>query len=172
MHDFHLCIGRTFALACLSGLCTFSYASEIDVPEGQALKLSLNAQGVQIYECLASEGGVFSWMFKAPQARLHAPDGNLAAIHYAGPTWESVGDGSKIQGQRVASLPSETTDSIPQLLLSAKVIARGEMFENITFIQRVNTKGGAAPESGCDANTANTKISVPYTARYDFFKKR
>jgi hypothetical protein len=167
----YISIGRAIAVACLNGLCILSYAAGIDVPEGQVLKRSLNAQGVQIYTCIASTEGNFSWVFKAPEARLHGSDGTLAAIHYAGPTWESVGDGSKIVGQRLASIPSDAKGSIPQLLLSSKVIANGEMFEDITFIQRINTQGGAAPESGCDANASNQQVSVPYTARYDFFKK-
>jgi hypothetical protein len=167
----HISIGRSIAAACLYGLCIFSYAAGIDVPAGQVLKQSLDAQGVQIYTCIASTEGKFSWVFKAPEARLYGPDGTLAAIHYAGPTWESVGDGSKLVGQRVASIPSDATGAIPQLLLSSKVIANGEMFEDITFIQRLNTQGGAAPESGCEANAINQQVSVPYTARYDFFKK-
>jgi hypothetical protein len=164
--------GRSSVAACLGLLCTLSCATEIDVPEGQVLKHSFNAQGVQIYECVGSTSGVFSWTFKAPEAGLYGPDGKVAAIHYAGPTWESVDDGSKIQGQRMASSPSEATGAIPQLLLSSKVIAQGVMFGDITFIQRLNTTGGIAPESGCSANTAIKQISVPYTARYDFFTKR
>lgn len=172
MHGVHVFIGRPFIAACLGWLCTVSGATEIDVPEGQILKQRFDAQGVQIYECVASTNGTFSWAFKAPEAGLYGTDGKVAAIHYAGPTWESVGDGSKIQGQRVASSPSEARDAIPYLLLSAKVITSGEMFGDITFVQRLNTNGGAAPASDCNAHTTVRQVSVPYTARYDFFKKQ
>jgi hypothetical protein len=161
---------RLIAAACLSGLCCFSNATGIDVPDGQVLKHSFNAQGVQIYECVVSSGDVYSWAFKAPEAGLYGPDGKVAAIHYAGPTWESVADGSKVQGQRVASSPSEAKDAIPQLLLAAKVLNSGNLFGDISFIQRLETKGGVAPATDCNANTAVKQVSVPYSARYDFFR--
>jgi hypothetical protein len=134
------------------------------------LKHSFNAQGVQIYECVVSSGDVYSWAFKAPEAGLYGPDGKVAAIHYAGPTWESVADGSKVQGQRVAFSPSEAKDAIPQLLLAAKVLNSGNLFGDISFIQRLETKGGVAPATDCNANTAVKQVSVPYSARYDFFR--
>jgi hypothetical protein len=170
MQGVHVFFGRSMVAACLGGLCSFSYATGIDVPEGQVLKHSFNARGVQIYECVASAGDAYSWTFKAPEAGLYGPDGNVAAIHYAGPTWESVGDGSKVQGQRLASSPSEAKNAIPQLLMAAKVVTPGRLFGDITFIQRLDTKGGAAPESDCSANTAVKQVSVPYSARYDFFR--
>ena len=39
-----------------------------------------------------------------------------------------------------------------------------------TYIQRVNTTGGLAPTSGCDASTVGTVAKVPYTADYYFYK--
>jgi hypothetical protein len=161
---------RSIAAVCLSGICCLSNATGIDVPDGQVLKHSFNAQGVQIYECVVSTGDAYSWTFKAPEAGLYGPDGKVAAIHYAGPTWESVGDGSKVRGQRVASSPSDAKDAIPQLLLAAKVLTPGNLFGDISFIQRLETKGGVAPASDCNANTAVKQVSVPYSARYDFFR--
>jgi hypothetical protein len=54
--------------------------------------------------------------------------------------------------------------------MAAKVVSPGQLFGDITFIQRLDTKGGAAPESDCNANTAVKQVSVPYSARYDFFR--
>jgi hypothetical protein len=162
---------RLMAAISLECAGIFSYASGIEVPEGHVLKHSLSAEGVQIYECMASTDGNFTWTFNAPEARLFGGNGAVAVMHYAGPTWEAVGDKSKIVGQRVASSPSASKNSIPQLLLSAKVLVNGEMFEDIVYIQRIDTTGGSAPESGCDASSSQMKVSVPYTARYNFFKK-
>jgi hypothetical protein len=39
----------------------------------------------------------------------------------------------------------------------------------VTFIQRINTKGGKAPASGCDAGHAGQEVRVPYSADYRFF---
>jgi hypothetical protein len=171
MQGFQIFVARSIGAVCLGGAGIVSYASGIDVPGGHLLKHSFSAEGVQIYECNASTDGNFSWTFKAPEARLFGSDGLVAVLHYAGPTWEAVGDKSKILGQRVASSPSATENSIPQLLLSVKVLVNGQMFEDIVYIQRLDTMGGSAPESGCDANSSQMKVSVPYTARYNFFKK-
>jgi len=172
MQSVQVYICRSTVVVSLGWLCTVTFAAEIDVPAGQVLKHSFTAQGVQIYQCIPSTDGKFAWVFKAPEARLFGSDGSVVAIHYAGPTWESVSDGGKITGQRVASSPSEGKDSIPQLLLSAKVISNGELFEDISFIQRVNTRGGTAPEAGCDATATFKQVSVPYTARYEFYRRR
>jgi hypothetical protein len=44
------------------------------------------------------------------------------------------------------------------------------MFGSVTFIQRVNTVGGSAPATGCDATAQGTQLRVPYTASYLFFR--
>jgi hypothetical protein len=39
----------------------------------------------------------------------------------------------------------------------------------VTSIQRLNTKGGKAPASGCDAAHTDQELRVPYSADYAFF---
>ncbi len=148
-----------------------AFASAIDVPSGNERELSLSARGVQIYDCVMAPTGSYGWTFKAPEATLFSREGEIVATHYAGPTWESTGDGSKIKGTRVASEPSLSAGAIPQLLLSATVLAPGKTFGRVTFIQRVKTVGGSAPTSGCDATTSGSELRVPYTAVYRFFEK-
>jgi hypothetical protein len=60
--------------------------------------------------------------------------------------------------------------SIPWLLLSAAFAQRGQTFERVAFVQRLNTNGGAAPPATeCTREAANTEVRVPYTADYDFY---
>ena len=66
------------------------------------------------------------------------------------------------------------TDSIPWLLL--QVVGRkegpngGDTLVPSTFLQRVNTRGGLAPSSGCSqASDVGKKAFIPYTADYFFF---
>lgn len=41
-----------------------------------------------------------------------------------------------------------------------------------TFIQRINTSGGLAPNEGCmGPNDIGNQVFVPYTADYVFYKK-
>jgi hypothetical protein len=39
----------------------------------------------------------------------------------------------------------------------------------VTSIQRINTKGGKAPASGCDTTHAGQDLRVAYSADYVFF---
>ena len=39
-----------------------------------------------------------------------------------------------------------------------------------TYVQRVNTTGGLALASGCDASTVGQISRVPYTAKYFFYR--
>jgi hypothetical protein len=160
-----------FLCACSALASPGVLASPIDVPPGNERELSLGARGVQIYDCLMAPTGSFGWTFKAPEATLFNREGDMVATHYAGPTWESTEDGSKIKGTRVALEPSLRLGSIPQLLLSATVLAPGKTFGRVTFIQRVKTVGGSAPSAGCDSTTEGAELRVPYTATYRFYEK-
>jgi hypothetical protein len=152
-------------------LASGSWAAAIDVPPGHGRELTLFARGVQIYSCVTAPTAGFGWTFKAPDANLLNREGAIVATHYSGPTWESTVDGSKIKGTRVASEPSSSPGAIPQLLLSATVLAPGRTFGRAAFIQRVDTVGGSAPSTGCDATTQGAELRVPYTATYRFFEK-
>ena len=46
----------------------------------------------------------------------------------------------------------------------------GDRLTHTTYIQRVNTTGGLAPASGCDAAALGAASNVPYTADYYFYK--
>ena len=64
--------------------------------------------------------------------------------------------------------------AIPWLLLEvvgdADGFDGGDRLSQASYIHRVNTTGGKAPSSGCDASTAGTTQAVPYTADYIFYK--
>jgi hypothetical protein len=56
--------------------------------------------------------------------------------------------------------------SIPQLLLRAMKNRGTGIFGRVTFINRLRTRGGAAPTGSCsDGQTTG----VPYTAQYLFY---
>jgi uncharacterized protein DUF3455 len=93
------------------------------------------------------------------------------ALHYPGPTWQSVKDGSQVVGRREAGVNVDPT-AIDWLLLSATSTTRGT-FGPTTYIQRINTTGGLVPPAAdCHAGTAGTVKEVPYTADYHFWKAR
>jgi hypothetical protein len=87
-----------------------------------------------------------------------------------------VGPASIPAGSDPTSCPN--TGSIACLLLqsigSQQGPTGGKILTKTTFIQRLNTKGGSAPDDtdGCSttANVGNQRL-VPYTADYYFFRK-
>jgi hypothetical protein len=94
-------------------------------------------------------------------------------------TWQSSQDSSRVwmvkvngidAGSDPASCPN--SGSIQCLLLqsvgSKKGSTNGNFLANATFIQRLNTAGGAVPTSAC---TVGQTELVPYRADYFFFRK-
>ena len=136
------------------------------VPAGNKVAFELDAVGVQIYTCQAS-GAAYSWTLKAPDATLYAR-GRVVGKHYAGPTWEYK-DGSKVVGSRLAGFTPDPS-AIPWLLLQAASHEGDGRMSNISYIQRLETTGGLAPSSGCDADHVGAEARVDYTAAYVFFQ--
>jgi hypothetical protein len=140
---------------------------ELQPPAGEQSVQQVHATGVQIYSC-KSDAGQFSWVLKAPDALLTGIDGKPFGKHFAGPSWEA-NDGSRITGKAVVNVPSPGGDSIPWLLVTVVSRSGDGTLSRVSSIQRINTKGGKSPASGCDAARADQEIRVPYSADYVFF---
>jgi hypothetical protein len=140
---------------------------QLEPPAGEQLLLQVHAKGDQIYAC-KSDAGQFAWSLKAPDAQLFDKDGKLFGKHFAGPSWEA-NDGSRVTGKAVANSPSPDADSIPWLLVTVVSHDGNGVLSRVTSIQRVNTKGGKAAASGCDASQVGKEIRVAYSADYRFF---
>lgn len=131
------------------------------VPDGNRLAFHLDAAGVQIYTCSANG----TWSFVAPKANLYNRGGEVVAIHFQGPTWEWLEDGSTVVGAKLAALTPDTA-SIPWLLLGAVSHAGEGRMTRVSYVQRLDTAGGNAPSGGCSAGAT---ADVPYTATYYFY---
>jgi hypothetical protein len=133
----------------------------------QEKSIELRGAGVQVYTCEKSPSG-FGWRFDAPEAMLLDAAGAKFGKHFAGPTWQAR-DGSTVVGEVVASNPAPQPGSIPWLLLRAKSHSGSGTFASVGYIARVQTEGGLAPASGCDATHTGAERRVPYGASYVFF---
>ncbi|HEV8246643.1 MAG TPA: DUF3455 domain-containing protein [Polyangiaceae bacterium] len=161
---------------CLLACSSSPKLSPRDVPEplhvtqDNTLAFELHARGVQIYTCQPKKDDAtkYEWALKAPDAVLTEADGKEAGHHYAGPTWEAR-DGSKVMGKLEQKVDAPGTGNIPWLLLSAKSHEGKGRFDKVSFIQRVDTKGGKAPAEGCDAAHAGQEVRIDYEATYLFF---
>jgi len=158
------------AVACLLSVSVPSILAA-QVPDaiaasGEAVMLTVHAEGAQIYECKADSGGKLVWQFREPIAALIA-DGKTVGRHYAGPSWELV-DGSAVTGKVAGRAPGATAKDIPLLKLEVTSQRGTGQLTGATTIQRINTKGGTA-DGACDASGA--LLSVPYSADYTFLKR-
>ena len=67
---------------------------------------------------------------------------------------------------------SPVQGAIPWLLMRAKSNEGAGALAGVKYIQRVDTVGGVAPSSGCDAAHAGAEARVEYSANYDFYGAR
>jgi Protein of unknown function (DUF3455) len=143
--------------------------TDLEVPAGNHLVHHVYARGFQIYRCTVDANGAHVWSFVAPDAILYANAGynGQTGTHYAGPIWES-NSGSMVRGAVDKIVPSPDPNAVPWLLLHAVSSSGPGIFKDVTFIQRLNTYGGKAPTTVCDA--PGTEVRIPYTAEYYFYK--
>jgi len=140
----------------------------VPAPAGAPLLLEADADGVQIYDCEAA-GGALSWVFKSPEANLFDKQGRQIGRHYGGPTWR-LEDGSAVVGEVIAKADAPESGAIPWLLLRARSHEGTGVLAPVAFVRRAETRGGAAPQSGCDAAAhAGRQARMRYSALYQFF---
>lgn len=135
----------------------------LKVPDGNRLTSVLAAEGVQTYTC--TDG---AWKLLEPAATLWAkkdPSHRTVALHSRGPVWVSTVDGSAVNAAAIANSPKSGT--IPVLLLQATATRGTGIFTDVSYIQRLDTRGGVAPTTAC---SGTDQTSVPYSAVYAFYK--
>jgi hypothetical protein len=145
----------------------------LDPPANEVPVLLAYGQGVQRYVCKEKEQakGSFEWALKEPQAKLADAAGHQIGSHSAGPSWQ-LADGSKaVRKKLVASVPALATDAVPWLLLAIDSSGKGAL-AGTEYVQRVDTVGGVAPATGCDAAHAGATQDVEYRATYVFYAPR
>jgi hypothetical protein len=160
--------------------------ADIQAPQGHKAFLKGFAVGTQNFFCTSS-----GWAFVGPQATLfltfpamHGEARQQIATHFlspnpaepgtARPTWQSSADTSAVWGKVKASSSDPAyvaPGAIPWLLLEAAGAQRGAIggagLSQTTFLQRINTAGGAMPPMPC---TPGSMAFVPYVADYVFYK--
>jgi uncharacterized protein DUF3455 len=166
----------------------------IAVPAGNSLYLVGHASGSQGYTCLPTPAGGAAWNPTArPEAILftdlfgqithfqsinESPKPGISAPQSGNATWQSSLDGSKVWMAKMNGIdPSSGIDncshtgSIQCLLLQSvgnqKGPTGGSLLANTTFIQRLNTSGGATSTTSC--SVGQTQL-VHYTADYYFYR--
>jgi hypothetical protein len=152
--DFHRAQGQTQP----------STPESLRPPAGEHLRAHAHASGKQIYVCDGSK-----WILSGPDAKLFDEAGQGVGSHFVGPTWQ-WSDSSQGTGRTIASATPDP-DSIPWLLLIATGHSGDGVMRNVVSIQRLQTKGGKAPATGCAASHRGEQARIPYTADYYFYMR-
>src|SRR4029450_11312440 len=135
--------------------------------------------------------GRVAWTLFTPEATLFGEQGEQLITHFFSPnpfefsaspfangivraTWQDSRDTSTFWGKAIASAtvrPNATTPAPPQMAGVKPAPTGGSPLSVATFVQRLNTRGGLAPATGCDISTdVGNKAFVPYLADYLFYK--
>jgi hypothetical protein len=163
----------TVLFGCCIALCEISpSAAQTAIPDaiaakGEAVVLTVHAEGAQVYDCKAGDGGKLAWQFREPIATL-IENGKTVGRHYAGPAWEHA-DGSLVKGKLLARASGATPKDIPWLKLEAVEPRGSGALAGVTAIQRLNTHGGQI-DGACEK--AGATLAAPYAADYVFLKKQ
>ncbi len=141
----------------------------VRVPAGETQKMHTAAAGEITYECREKKDAAaqHEWVFVGPVASLKDSSGKMVGKYYAGPTWESM-DGSKVTAKQVAVAP-QPAGNIPLQLVKADPATGPGAMQGVTYIQRLNTRGGVAPATPCGAGNVGAKQQVAYSADYVFY---
>jgi hypothetical protein len=140
--------------------------------DSEQLVLMAHGKGDQIYVCKPNVNGAqFGFTLLAPDALLTDDAGKEVGHHYIGPTWQ-WSDSSKITAKVVISAHSPDPTAIAWLLLATVDHSPTGALSKVSSIQRVNTKGGRAPSSGCDGDHVDKEVRVPYSADYYFYARQ
>jgi hypothetical protein len=169
------------------------------LPEGNVPFLKGAATGTQNYVCTPVGTG-FAWVLFTPEATLFNRADKQTITHFFGPdadprdpntdtrvvaegairaAWQARDSSTVWARVFPLSKPSFDSDfvrpnSVPWLLLETTGVQEGptggDLLTQTTFIERVNTNGGVAPERGCaQLSDVGKKAFVSYTADYFFF---
>lgn len=140
------------------------------VPAGHQVVLETRATGILNYECKPTATGPYGWVLVSPQANLLDRTGK-DVVAYSGPpaTWKHM-DGSSVVGTQVAVAPNGEFTLPLQLARAEPSMGTGAL-QNISFIQRVNTKGGVEKTKPCAALNTGEKLTLPYQADYIFWRQ-
>ena len=141
----------------------------VRVPAGTKQTMATTGIGQITYECREKAGmaGAHEWAFVAPVATLYGADKRMGGKPCAGRPWEAAG-GSKVTGKQLAVAPA-MAGSIPLQLVKAEPAMGAGAMQGVSYIQRLNTKGGVAPAAACDAASKGQRQQVAYEADYVFY---
>jgi hypothetical protein len=146
-------------------------APNLRAPANESPAFMLSGNGVMIYQCKATlaNPSAYAWFFVAPDATLY--DGGHEIARMTTPNLlESLDDGSSLSG--IVRAAQASPGALPWTLSQAQALGETGVFANVSSMQRVNTRGGLPPASGCNADNDGAESRVAFNADYYFYRRR
>ena len=147
--------------------------AEVRVPAGNKAAVVLRGVGDVVWICdYKGEFGSnqYEWKIQRPEAKLLDRDGKQVGRYFGPPAQWDYWAGSNVTGEQVATAPS-IAGNLPLALIKANPATGSQgALTGTTYIQRVATKGGAAPAQECSWRTLRQTRSVSYEADYIFYR--
>lgn len=147
---------------------SLGFFSNIKAPSTHLPMLQLASRGVQIFRCEKRDAG-FVWVFRQPQADLLDSSGKAIGKHGANFSFEHD-DGSRLVSTITAYDEASKPTDLRWLLLTTRSFGKGAL-ENVTHVQRVNTRGGMPP-ARCEPGQLNQLLRVDFTSDFVFYRPR
>ena len=166
--------------AVLASLCAAPCLAAIGEPSGipprlragpnEQLAFRLRGNGVNVYQCKTTVANpeVYAWYFVAPDATLY--DGSHEVARMTSPNqMEALSDTTSVSGF-VRAAQSAGPSDLPWMRASALANGDSGLFAGVTSYQRVNTRGGAAPTTGCSADNVGEEARIAFDADFYFYR--
>jgi hypothetical protein len=143
----------------------------IQVATGNSLVLETKASGTIEYRCSKEQDPLttYKWVIVGPRADLSSQSDEKIGEYSGPPARWTHKDGSFVTGSQVAVSPN-SSKNIPLQLVKTDVSGGLGALTAISYVQRVNTKGGVAPSKKCTVDNVGEKAEVKYSAEYRFWK--
>lgn len=146
--------------------------ASIRVPAGHVVALETTGVGVLNYECRenVAASGQRGWSLVTPKADLVDRTGKTVGTYSGPPALWTHMDGSSVTGTQAAIAPVVGSNNIAMQLSTGMPGTAAGAMQNITYIQRINTKGGQDITKACGPADIGDKLTLPYQADYIFWK--
>ncbi len=143
----------------------------VKVPAGHRVAWETVGVGEITYECRLKAGSpeTYEWFFVGPKADLMSRSGKVVGRYWGPPATWAANDGSSLTGKQLAIAPAGAGHIPMQLVQANPAMGAGEL-QGVSYIQRVATRGGVAPNLPCASSSLGGQQVVKYQADYIFWK--
>jgi hypothetical protein len=165
------CAGNMMTKPPMAPYSQAALPAAVQVPAGNRVAMETVGAGQISYECRekAAMAGQHEWVFVGPEATLQDRGGRAIGRYFGPPATWALQDGSSLTATQLAVAPA-APGSIPLQLVKANPATGSGALVGVTYIQRVQTRGGVAPALPCSAAEKGQRETVQYQADYVFWK--